>query len=634
VSDKINGAEFPGTFINFSTLRRSMNQLQFRILEVNLSNGEISKTVIPSETLQKFVGGASLAAFILYPHLNEELDPLSPEAPLLFLTGPLTGTTGPAVGRFVICGKSPATQIWGESNIGGFFGPELRKSGYDGLIVIGKSSSPVFLTISDEDVEIRSADRLWGETDTFLTQTRIRKELNQPTAKICCIGKAGEAMIPFASIVCDHGRMAGRTGMGAVMGSKRLKAVAVKGNLAVPIMDEDHFEPLRRKMNVALKDENVATAFRKFGTSSGVDYLDYLGELPKYAFTRGTIENAWEISGMTMAETILTGVSTCHGCVIACGRVVSLEGGKKQKGPEYENVVGFGPILGIIDLPFITRMSDLCDRYGMDSISTSNIIGLTFLLYQEGIIEEKEANGLKLEWGNQAAVEKLIHAIVEREGIGALLAEGSKSLAEHYGVPGFAAQVKGLEVPYHDPRGGSGSGLVYATSPRGATHMDSDYFWVDTLGRAVDELGIVPYKRFEGAVKSSNVARHQNWGAVLNSLVMCMHAVVPIEDLVRLINFATGFDYELEELITAGERGWNLKRVINNRHGLTMKEDTLPEILMKPMPDGGSAGYVPPLQEMLDAYYKARGWDTKTGKPFPEKLKQLGLAEYIDDIWK
>jgi aldehyde:ferredoxin oxidoreductase len=611
-----------------------MKNFQFRILEVNLSNGNFSNTVIQSETLREFVGGASLAAYILYPFLNKELDPLSPASPLLFITGPLTGTTGPAVGRFVICGKSPATQIWGESNIGGFFGPELRKSGYDGLLIIGKSPSPVYLTIMDGSVEIRSAGHLWGETDTFLTQTHIREELNQPTARICCIGEAGEAMIPFASIVCDHGRMAGRTGMGAVMGSKDLKAVAVKGNRPIPIMDENLFEPLRRKMNVALKDENVATAFRKFGTASGTDYLDYLGELPKYAFTRGTIEDAWKVSGMTMAETILKGVSTCHGCVIACGRVVSLDGEKKQKGPEYENIVGFGPNLGIIDLPFITQMSDLCDRYGMDSISTSNIIGLTFLLYQEGIINEKDTGGLKLEWGNQAAVEDLIHAIVQRKGLGALLAQGSKLLAEHFGVPGFAAQVKGLEVPYHDPRGGSGSGLVYATSPRGATHMDSDYFWVDTLGRAVEELGILPYKRFEGAVKASNVARHQNWGSVLNSLVMCMHAVVPIADLVRLINFATGFDYELEELVTVGERSWNLKRVINNRNSLTTKDDTLPEILMKPFSDGGSAGYVPPLQEMLDAYYEARDWDKETGKPFPKKLRELGLAEYVEDIWK
>ncbi len=611
-----------------------MDTFQFRIIEVNLSNGDITKREIPSEVTRKYLGGASLAAYLLYPYLSKEIDPLSPEAPLLFITGPLTGTTGPAVGRFVICGKSPATQIWGESNIGGFFGPELRKAGYDGLLITGSSTSPIYLLIQNGNVEIRSAAHLWGEKDTYHTQSIIIEEIGEPTARVCCIGRAGEELIPYASIICDYGRIAGRTGMGAVMGSKGLKAIAVHSDQDIPIYNEDAFEKLRRQMNIELKDENVSRTFRGYGTASGVDYMDYLGEMPKYAFTRGEMEDVWKVSGMTMAETILSGVSTCHGCVVACGRVVKLEGEDEQKGPEYETVVGFGPNLGTTDLPFITRMGGLCDRYGMDSVSVSNIIGLAFLLYQEGILNEDDTGGLKLEWGNQVAIEKLIHAMVKREGIGELMAKGSRFMAEHYGVPELAAQVNGLEVPFHDPRGGSGSALVYATSPRGASHMDSDYFWVDTLGRSVDELGIKAFKRHDGAIKASNVARHQNWGAVSNSIIICMHAIVSLEDLNNLINHATGFDYSLMELVQVGERAWNLKRVINHRLGLTQKNDTLPEIIMKPLPDGGSAGYVPPFEEMLEAYYEARGWDKNTGKPYPEKLEELGLSEYVQDIWK
>jgi aldehyde:ferredoxin oxidoreductase len=610
-----------------------MNRFQFRIIEVDLSEGSVSKKIIGSGDLRKFVGGGSLGAYLLYPFLAQELNPLSPEAPLLFITGPLTGTNGPAVGRFVICGKSPATKIWGESNIGGFFGPELRRSGYDGMLITGSSSSPVYLWIKNGKVEIRSADHLWGKADTYQTQSIIRDELSEPTARICCIGRAGEELIPFGSIMCDHGRAAGRTGLGAVMGSKGLKAVAVQGYQAIPIMNGEAFVALRRKMNIALKDENVSRAFRKYGTSSGVDYMDYLGEIPKFAFTRGAMEGVSKVSGITMAETILKGVSTCDGCVIACGRVVKLEGSEKQKGPEYETIAGFGPNLGITDLPFTTRMGDICDRYGMDTISTSNIIGLAFLLFQEGLIDEHETGGLNLEWGNQKAVEELIHTIVQRRGIGENLAKGSKALAEYYGTPGYAAQVKGLEVPYHDPRGGSGTALVYATSTRGACHMTSNYFWVDIFGRDDEALGIKAFKRHDGAIKAENVARHQNWGALSNSLIICAHATVPIHDLVDFFNFATGFDYSLEEMMEAGERGWNLKRAINLRLGLNRSDDTLPEILLNPFLDGGSAGYVPPLEEMLEAYYKARGWDMETGKPYPKKLEELGLSEVVRDIW-
>jgi aldehyde:ferredoxin oxidoreductase len=611
-----------------------MDDYTFTILSVNLSDGRISEETIKADVLRKFVGGSALAANMLYPHLKKELDPLSPQAPLLFLTGPLTGTAGPSVGRYVICAKSPATGLWSESNIGGHFGPELRAASYEGLIVRGRSTEPCYLWIKEDDVEIRSAEHLWGRTDTYETQDEIKRELGQPLARVACIGMAGEERLRYALVLCDHGRVAGRTGMGAVMGAKGLKAIAVRGKKPIPIMKPEAFKRTRRKMNITLREDNVTRAFHEYGTSSGADYLDYLGEMPKYDFTRGSIEGVSKISGMTVAETILKSVSACHGCTIACGRVVKLENGESRKGPEYETIMGFGPNIGNTDMSSITMMGELCDRYGMDTISVSNVIGLAFHLYSKGILTEKDAQGLDLTWGKMEVVEELIHKIIRREGLGALLAEGAREFATHFGVPELAAQVNGLEMPYHDPRGASGMALVYATSPRGACHNQSDYFWVDTLGRTEEDLGIVHFDRHEGAAKAANVARHQDWQSLRNALIMCEFSTVSIHDLVDLINQATGFDFTIEELMEVGERSWNLKRAINNRMGLTRKDDRLPEVFLKELPNGGSAGYVPPFKEMLEAYYKARDWDPVSGRPNPNKLNELGLTEVVEDIWK
>ncbi len=368
------------------------------ILKIDLTHGSIESWQIPTKWQEQYLGGASLAARILYDSLTRELDPFSPEAPLLYLTGPLSGTLGPSVGRFVVCGKSPLTGIWAESNCGGFWGPELRFSGYDGLWITGKAERPVYLWLNDGQIEIRDASPLWGK-ETYTTQDAVKTELGNPRARVLVIGPAGEQGVLYAGMFCDHGRTAGRTGLGAVMGSKNLKAIAVRGSGKPPLAEPDRYAVARARANRDLKEDNQAQVLHDLGTSGVADYSEYIGAMPVKYYHRGSFPEVDKISGSTMAETILVGKSACHGCVIACGRVVELEAGKRQKGPEYETVEIFGPNLLHADLKAVTRLGDLCDRYGFDTISAGNTIGLAFHLFEKGVITEKDMDGLTLNVG-------------------------------------------------------------------------------------------------------------------------------------------------------------------------------------------------------------------------------------------
>jgi aldehyde:ferredoxin oxidoreductase len=601
------------------------------ILKIDLATGKTEEYRIPEKWEKDFLGGASLAARILYSSLTRELDPLSTEAPLLFMTGPMTGTTGPTTGRFVVCGKGPATGLWAESNMGGFWGPELRAAGYDGLWVTGKAKGPVYLWLNGGRLEVRNATHLWGQ-DTYITQDRVREEIGEKSARICVIGPAGERQVLFASIMCDHGRMAGRTGMGAVMGAKNLKAVAVRGTNPIPMFDLAKYAPLRSEANRTLKQDMEATVLRELGTASAANYSEYMGSMPVKYYTHGSFENVDNVSGAKMTETILVGRSACQGCVIACGRVVKIGEEAKRKGPEYETIVGFGPNLLNDDLESIVRLGELCDHYGMDTISCANTIGLAFHLFEKGIVTEKDTGGIVLNWGNVDTIKQLVDLISCRAGIGDILAQGSRRFGARFNAEEEAVQVNGLEVAYHDPRGVSGMALSYATSPRGACHNQSDYFFVD-WGHTNDSLGITYFDRHAQGEKAANVARHQDWRTVYNSIVMCIFANVEPEMQVKLINAACGFEWTVEDMLRCGERGWNLKRAINNRMGLTRANDKLPKALLEPFSDGGSAGFTPDLSGMLSAYYEARGWDTGTGKPTREKLSALGLEDVAKDLW-
>lgn len=611
-----------------------MNCYSGRLLTVDLTTGRIGEELIAENDRRDFVGGASLAARLLYRRLTSALDPLGPGNPLLFITGPLTGSAGPAVGRYTVCGRSPATGLWAESNAGGFVGPEIRFAGYDGILFTGRAPSPVYLWLHDGRAELRDASHLWGK-DTYETQIAIKKETGEPLARVACIGLGGERMIQYALILGDHGRVAGRTGMGAVMGSKNLKAVAVRGSAALPIAN-DGFKSLRSRANAELRNDNVTKVMRETGSAGTAEYFDILGEMPARYYSRSGFEGVGRISGAAMAESILSGVSACHACVIACGRKVIIKDGPyargESKGPEYETIVGFGPNLEVDDLAAITHLGQLCDSYGLDTISMSNIIGLAYTLYERGAITSADTCGIELKWGDPRAAETLIERTIRGEGIGEWLRLGAREFGRKFGAEEMAVQVNGLEAAYHDPRGATGMGLVYATSPRGACHNQSDYFLVE-IGGAVSEIGVEMLDRSGSVGKALSVSRHQWWRTLNNSLVMCMFANTPFGTALELVNKAAGFDYSADEFLRCGERGWALKRAINNRLGLTSANDRLPKALLTPYAEGGAAGVVPDMATMLKEYYEAQGWDAGTGRPTRETLRRLSLGEAADDLW-
>lgn len=601
-----------------------------RLLFVDLTTGRIGCSTIPENYLKEYIGGSGLGVRVLWDWLNPSTSPLDPSSPLLFITGPLTGANGPATGRFTVCGRSPQTGLWGEANIGGFVGPELRYAGFDAVLVTGKAPTPVYLWIHQGDAQIRDASHLWGKTDIYETQVQIRQELEEPRARIVCIGLAAENGVVFSGIFSDHGRAAARTGLGLLMASKNLKALAVRGSQKIPLALPERFSEERIQVNKELANHNMTAVFRATGTSGAAEYLQMLGDMPQKYWTGASFDGADKISGAQMAETILAGTAACQGCVISCGRVVSIPEGPyqtngKTKGPEYETICSFGSQLLVDDLAAITALGETCDRLGMDSISAGSVIGLAYLLFERGILTEKDTEGLTLQWGDPKPAFVLLEKMARREGLGEWMAQGSRAFAARFGVEELAVQVNGLDVAMHDPRAFSGQTLSYLTSPRGACHNQSDFFTVE-LGGTLDEIGIPMTDRFTDAGKAKYVARHQHWRSVCNSLVMCFFASVSPKDVVDLLNLATGEEWTLDSLMTAGERIWNLKRLYNLALGYSPDNEKLPALLMQALPDGGQGGFIPDVQTLKKEYYEACGWDQKSGMPGKEVIDRLNLG--------
>ena len=600
-----------------------------RLLKIDLSNNTIEKDKIPLQWINDFIGGSGLAARILWDEIDPARDPLDPRNPFLWVTGPFTGTNGPAVGRFSLCGRSPQTGLWGESNLGGFIGGELRRAGYDILWICGRAKQPVYIWIHNGSVTIKPANHLWGKADTYATQEMIREELSSLQVKVAAIGMAGENLVPYANIIGDHGRAAGRAGMGTLMGSKNLKAVAILGNKEIPLAQPEEFKRLSLKANENLLDQNMTSIFHSLGTSGAIDFLQIMGDMPQKYWTAPNFEGASKISGAEMAATILTGTRGCQGCVISCGREIHVKEGKfktppKTKGPEYETICALGSQLLVDDLPTIVKLGDICDRFGMDTISAGNTIALTYLLFDLGLIHEADTGGFALRWGDAETCLILLGQIARREGFGSLLAEGSLALATRFGKPDLAVQINDLEVPMHDPRAFTGQALAYVTSPRGACHNQSDFFNVE-MGGALEEIGVYMQDRWQNSGKAEIVMRHQHWRTVCNSLLVCFFAVIDPSEIAGLLSAASGVDWNVPMMMKSGERAWNLKRAINCQLGLTRDSEKLPKLLLEPLPESGQEGHIPDMDVLLQEYYTASGWDESTGQPKPEKLTSLGL---------
>jgi len=601
------------------------------LLTVHLSSGQISTMPLDERHVQDFVGGAGLACRYLFERIDRDTDPLGPENPLLFMTGPLVGTVAPMCGRYVVCARSPQTSLWGEANAGGRFGPFLRFAGYDGILFTGQASHPVYLSIWNGEAELRDARHLWGE-DAYQTQQAIRDELGDGPLSVACIGRAGENLVKYAAVMNDRGRAAGRTGMGAVMGSKNLKAIAAGGKATVPVADAARLKSAAREAIAILEEDPTAQFFTAGGTASATDTLMWMGDVPVQYFSRGFWEPTTNLGGATMAETILTDKSACYGCTVACGRVTSIQGRHATEGidgPEFETIAVFGSLLLSDDLPGAAYAGHLCNQYGLDIISTGCTIAFAYYLYEQGTISSDDTGGLELHWGDIEPALTLIGQIAQRQGFGAILAEGARYLGQQYGVEELAVQVNGLEVPMHDPRAFVGMGLVYATSPRGACHNKGDMFRVD-LGGAIYELGIDVGDRFESSpAKASMTARIQDWRTLQDSMVMCMFNNADVRLILDMLNAVTGWDLQMEDLLPLGERAFNLKRLLNGKLGLTAANDRLPKLLLQPLTDQEVETAVPDMGVLLPAYYQVRGWDAGTGMPTDAKLGQLGLQDLL-----
>jgi aldehyde:ferredoxin oxidoreductase len=610
-----------------------MKPFNLNLLKVNLVEGNWERREVEERTVRSYMGGSGLASKILADHLRPGVDPLGEENLLLLMTGPMTGTVVPSSSRFTAAAKSPLTHLWGEANAGGSWGRELRRTGYDGIWLEGKSRRPVYLWVHDGVVELRDATHLWGG-DVFEVHDRVRQETD-PKAAVACIGRAGEHRVRMASIVSDgrHARIAARCGLGAVAGAKGLKAVAVRGT-GLPFIANP--QGLEKSVNALLPSymEN-ARGMSITGTAWLVVNQEKLGSYPVKNWSlsqwpEGARKTGWE----EMQRTIFTRRFHCGGCVIGCGRTVRVKGveyaGEEQGGPEYETLAMLGSNCLLDQLPALQKAHELCNRYGMDTIEAGAVLAFAMECYERGLISRKDTGGIDLRWGDAKGMLEMITQIGEMTGFGEILGQGlvgaSRSIGQ--GSERYAIHTKGASFAAHDPRGYNSVGLAYATNPRGACHLQG-YTNVFERTITMPELGIheIP-DRFSKEGKGELVAPLQDLMAVYDAATICKFSLfgrVKVSHLLEWMNLITGWDMELDELMKVGERIFNMKRMFNVREGVRKKDDTLPErILTEPKTDTPARGNLPPLEKMLKEYYAFRRWD-EDGVPKEETLHSLGI---------
>jgi len=606
-----------------------------KLLRVDLTSRSIEVQELDDALLKAYIGGVGVAVRLLYDETGPETDPLGPENVLIALTGPYTGTRVPSATRHHLVARSPLTGLLGESSVGGSWAARFKATGYDGIAVTGRADKPVYLWIHDDGVEIRDAEPIWGQgaeaSADWLRSRTARK------AAFAVIGPAGERLARIASVphVGNIVRAAGRTGLGAVMGSKNLKAMAAFGTKSAPLADP---EGLRQSVREVLPHVRDATeTFSTYGTAGGVEKYEYMGNFPLQNW-RGSRweEGAKRISGVTMYETVLSGKRACLGCPIACGRHVEITEGPFApldcEGPEYETVGTMGGECLVDDLEAICKANELCNRYGLDTISTGSVIAFAMEAFEKGIITTAETDGLELTWGSGEALVEMVHRIGKREGLGELLGEGVKRAAEELGhnAVEFAVHVKGLEPSAHDPRRFWSQALSYATNARGACHNRS-WGHAYELGLNVPEIGIPEsHESYQMEGLAEFTAKLQNFQSVNDTLIICRFTqvgnAVSATNLVDWFNLITGRDVDIWDLMEVGERIFNLKRLYNTRLGISRKDDFLPpRFLTLNRDDEELTNQLPPIGQMLSDYYAYRGW-REEGIPTQEKLAELGLG--------
>jgi aldehyde:ferredoxin oxidoreductase len=612
-----------------------------RFLRVDLTEGRITDFAVEDPLLRKFIGGSALGAKLFLDGHPLDADPLAPENPLMVMTGPLVGSGFPGSSRFAVCAKSPLTGIWGESACGGTFGPELKRAGFDGIVITGRAASPVYLSIVEGKARLDDASDLWGK-DIYEATDRLKEEDRE--RKVLAIGPAGENLVRFAAIGNDKGHYVGRTGLGAVMGAKNLKAICVRGSGKLEKADEARFREIHKEALQEVKESALAGSIHAMGSDANMDIGMINGDVPVRNWSVGEdFDLSAALSGPTLSETYLTRTHACANCPIACKRVVRVADGpyrtEEGPGPEYETCATFGTMIMNRDLAGVIKANELCNRLGMDTISCGAAIAWAMELFEKGILTPQTTGGLDLTWGNMKAVLTLLPRIARREGFGGLLSDGTLAAAKKIGGEAVDAvvHVKGLDLPMHDPRAFHGMGLAYMMSNRGACHLQHSVMATEQGMASWPQL--FPMKDdYQGTTsegKAALVFHSENYGILGNSLSICNYLVNCLrpETIRDAFNAVTGFDFSFGELMRCGMRNWTLKRGINNLLGVTAKDDVLPKRILTPLKEGAGAGSVPDVERLKREYYAIRGLDER-GFPKEEKLRELGLDELRERLYR
>ncbi len=610
-----------------------------KILRVNLTTRETRDEPLNPGLARDYLGGTGLGDRIIYDEVPPQTDPLSPESKIVFATGPVTGTNFPSGSRYQVCFKSPLTGILCDASSGGYWGTDFKRAGYDALIVEGASAEPVYLRIHDGKTEIRKAGHLWGQ-DALDVQESIRKELEDEKICVAAIGPAGENQILFSCIINDEGRAPGRGGNGAIMGAKKLKAIAVRGTKPVPICDLKTYDELCRKMAKENATAESLAVLREYGTAQVLDNFVRLGDIPVKNWQIGIWEEGCNhLGGKKMKETVLVPHRPCYRCTLGCSRYINIkEGPYKMEGPgpEYETLAALGTLCLIDDLNAVSFANDLCNRYGMDTISTGAAIAFAMEAYEKGLITTKDTGGIELKWGDARAMMAMVHQIGGKEKAGALLGQGVRRAAEKLGGDSwkYAVHVKGMEIPMHDPRGFFSMGATYAVGPRGGCHLHGESMGWEGVEDPFPEWGLTgtyPLHQSEGKGKLVKIC--QDFTAVVNSMVSCyfLAGILKPSDIAALLTAATGTTHTVQSLLKTGERIMALHRAYNNRCGITRRDDALAPRQLEPTREGGNAGKIPDMEVMIEGFYRESGW-TPDGRPSRQTLESLGLDDVALDL--
>ena len=614
------------------------------ILEIDLSTRTIEKTRVRRDILRKYIGGSGLASKLFLERGNVHAEPLSKDNGLYIMTGPLTGTRFPGTGRFSCAAKSPLTGIWGESNCGGNFGPELKFAGYDGIIITGAAPKPVYVLIEDDDIRICDASGLWGLDNYQVAgffKTGEGAASGKRKYKVLSIGPAGENLVRYATIMNGEADAFGRCGMGAVMGSKKLKSIVVRGPGGPWKPQEDgEYGRFIKSVLKKIKAHPFARSLHRLGTNAGMVKGRKMGDIPTKNWSLGECGEFSRplLPYYMMDEKYFVRHKACFSCPVACKKEVAVKEGvyREEQGPapEYEAFCSLGTMLLINDLEAVIKLNNICNRYGLDVISCGSTMAFAVECFEKGLISKEDTGGVELGWGDPDTVIDLLRKTAYREGFGDLLAEGTRIAAAKIGkgAADLKVEVKGLELPMHDPRAFHGQGMAYATSARGGCHVSNLVHFVEPNTSSHPELGLQETydDRFACEGKAEMTVICEDWGMVLNAATMCQFVFGNLsgEDLVFMLKKATGFDYDLEEVRRCGERLWYMKRILNNIMGVRAPDDQLPKRLMAPFTEGGAAGKVPDMEFMLKEYYQLRDLDGN-GIPRRGRLKGLALLDLV-----